>query len=52
MFGCYSFPNHVLADRDDLGNGIEAVSLRTALTEELPSVRSGTPRSYGITRWL
>ncbi|WP_258544120.1 glycoside hydrolase family 3 C-terminal domain-containing protein [Streptomyces ipomoeae] len=38
MFGCYSFPNHVLADRDDLGNGVEAVSLRTALAEELPGV--------------
>lgn len=38
MFGCYSFPNHVLADRDDLGNGVEAVSLRTALTAELPGV--------------
>ncbi|MFI6277305.1 beta-glucosidase [Streptomyces sp. NPDC050988] len=38
MFGCYSFPNHVLAERDDLGNGVEAVSLRTALAEELPSV--------------
>ncbi|MCX4903744.1 glycoside hydrolase family 3 N-terminal domain-containing protein [Streptomyces sp. NBC_00878] len=38
MFGCYSFPNHVLAERDDLGNGVEAVSLRTALTEELPDV--------------
>ncbi|WP_371642133.1 glycoside hydrolase family 3 N-terminal domain-containing protein [Streptomyces mirabilis] len=38
MFGCYSFPNHVLADRDDLGNGVEAVSLRTALSAELPGV--------------
>ncbi|MEU1557411.1 glycoside hydrolase family 3 N-terminal domain-containing protein [Streptomyces scabiei] len=38
MFGCYSFPNHVLADRDDLGDGVEATSLRTALAEELPSV--------------
>jgi beta-glucosidase len=38
MFGCYSFPNHVLADRDDLGNGVEATSLRTALTAELPDV--------------
>ncbi|MEU9471799.1 glycoside hydrolase family 3 N-terminal domain-containing protein [Streptomyces avermitilis] len=38
MFGCYSFPNHVLAERDDLGNGVEAVSLRNALAEELPSV--------------
>ncbi|WP_105968856.1 glycoside hydrolase family 3 N-terminal domain-containing protein [Streptomyces geranii] len=38
MFGCYSFPNHVLATRDDLGNGVEAVSLRTALAAELPSV--------------
>ncbi|MFD3582686.1 glycoside hydrolase family 3 N-terminal domain-containing protein [Streptomyces sp. NPDC058683] len=38
MFGCYSFPNHVLAGRDDLGNGVEAVPLRTALAEELPSM--------------
>lgn len=38
MFGCYSFPNHVLAERDDLGNGVEAISLRTALTDELPGV--------------
>lgn len=38
MFGCYSFPNHVLSDRDDLGNGVEAVSLRTGLGKELPDV--------------
>ncbi|WP_406443636.1 glycoside hydrolase family 3 C-terminal domain-containing protein [Streptomyces sp. NBC_01613] len=38
MFGCYSFPNHVLSDRDDLGNGVEAVSLRAALAAELPGV--------------
>lgn len=38
MFGCYSFPNHVLSDRDDLGNGVEAVSLRTGLGNELPDV--------------
>ncbi|MEU6917394.1 glycoside hydrolase family 3 N-terminal domain-containing protein [Streptomyces olindensis] len=38
MFGCYSFPNHVLSDRDDLGNGVEAVSLQTALAAELPGV--------------
>ncbi|MFE5036737.1 glycoside hydrolase family 3 N-terminal domain-containing protein [Streptomyces sp. NPDC056683] len=38
MFGCYSFPNHVLADRDDLGNGVEALSLRVALAAELPGV--------------
>ncbi|MFJ3308408.1 glycoside hydrolase family 3 N-terminal domain-containing protein [Streptomyces sp. NPDC086549] len=38
MFGCYSFPNHVLADRDDLGNGVEALSLRAALAAELPGV--------------
>ncbi|WP_217559436.1 glycoside hydrolase family 3 N-terminal domain-containing protein [Streptomyces sp. GbtcB6] len=38
MFGCYSFPNHVLADRDDLGNGVEALSLRAALAAELPDV--------------
>ncbi|WP_051732760.1 glycoside hydrolase family 3 N-terminal domain-containing protein [Kitasatospora phosalacinea] len=39
MFGCYSFPNHVLSERDDLGNGVEAVSLRAALVDELPHVR-------------
>ncbi|MGW7546477.1 glycoside hydrolase family 3 N-terminal domain-containing protein [Streptomyces sp. NPDC054770] len=38
MFGCYSFPNHVLADRDDLGNGVQALSLRAALAAELPGV--------------
>lgn len=38
MFGCYSFPNHVLAEREDLGNGVEAVSLRHALMAELPGV--------------
>ncbi|MGI5459140.1 glycoside hydrolase family 3 N-terminal domain-containing protein [Streptomyces sp. CA-249302] len=38
MFGCYSFPNHVLADRDDLGNGVEAAPLREALAAELPGV--------------
>ncbi|MGW1025427.1 glycoside hydrolase family 3 N-terminal domain-containing protein [Streptomyces sp. NPDC002577] len=38
MFGCYSFPNHVLSERDDLGNGVEAVSLRAALEAELPGV--------------
>ncbi|MFJ9896472.1 glycoside hydrolase family 3 N-terminal domain-containing protein [Streptomyces sp. NPDC091280] len=38
MFGCYSFPNHVLAERDDLGNGVEAVSLRHALAAELSAV--------------
>jgi beta-xylosidase len=38
MFGCYSFPNHVLADRDDLGDGVEAMSLRAALAAELPDV--------------
>jgi beta-glucosidase len=37
MFGCYSFPNHVLSDRDDLGNGVDAVSLRTALAAQLSS---------------
>lgn len=39
MFGCYSFPNHVLSDRDDLGNGVEAESLRSALLAELPGVQ-------------
>jgi beta-glucosidase len=38
MFGCYSFPNHVLAGRDDLGDGVAADSLRTALAAELPGV--------------
>ncbi|MCX4760260.1 glycoside hydrolase family 3 C-terminal domain-containing protein [Streptomyces sp. NBC_01275] len=38
LFGCYSFPNHVLADRDDLGDGVEAIPLRAALAAELPGV--------------
>jgi beta-xylosidase len=38
MFGCYSFPNHVLSGRPELGNGVEALSLRDALTAELPGV--------------
>ncbi|WP_217141580.1 glycoside hydrolase family 3 N-terminal domain-containing protein [Streptomyces sp. AC627_RSS907] len=38
MFGCYSFPNHVLSDRDDLGDGVDAVSLRSALAAQLPGV--------------
>ena len=38
MFGCYSFPNHVLSGREDLGNGVAADSLRTALAAELPGV--------------
>ncbi|MER5787419.1 glycoside hydrolase family 3 N-terminal domain-containing protein [Streptomyces sp. NPDC001980] len=64
MFGCYSFPNHVLADRDDLGNGVEALSLRTALAAELPDVdwvfeqgcpireedRSGVPAAVAASR--
>lgn len=62
MFGCYSFPNHVLSDRDDLGNGVGAVSLRTALGVELPDVawefargcpirdedRAGIPEAIGV----
>ncbi|MEV0406868.1 glycoside hydrolase family 3 N-terminal domain-containing protein [Actinoallomurus sp. NPDC050550] len=36
MFGCYSFPNHVLSDHPDVG--VEAVSLREALAAELPDV--------------
>lgn len=64
MFGCYSFPNHVLADRDDLGNGVEALSLRAALAAELPGVdlmfeqgcpireedRSGVPAAVAASR--
>lgn len=38
MFGCYSFPNHVLSGRDDLGDGVAAVSLRSALAAELTEV--------------
>ena len=38
MFGCYSFPNHVLSDRPELGNGVEAPTLRAALAAELPGV--------------
>ncbi|MFD0663465.1 glycoside hydrolase family 3 protein [Thermocatellispora tengchongensis] len=38
MFGCYSFPNHVLSGRPELGIGVEALSLREALAAELPGV--------------
>jgi beta-glucosidase len=38
MLGCYSFPNHVLSDRPELGTGVDIVSLRDALTAELPEV--------------
>ncbi|THA75642.1 glycosyl hydrolase [Streptomyces sp. A0642] len=38
MFGCYSFPNHVLSSRDDLGNGVTAVPLRSALAAQSPDV--------------
>src|SRR5262249_8803213 len=34
--GCYSFPNHVLSDRPELGTGVPIVSLRAALSTELP----------------
>lgn len=38
MFGCYSFPNHVLSNRDDLGNGVTAVPLHSALAAQFPDV--------------
>jgi beta-glucosidase len=38
QFGCYSFPNHVLSDRPELGNGVPASSFREALAAELPRV--------------
>jgi beta-xylosidase len=38
MFGCYSFPNHVLAERPELGIGVAAPSFREALAGELPGV--------------
>ena len=38
-FGCYSFPNHVLPSFPELGNGIEALTLREALAAELPASR-------------
>jgi beta-xylosidase len=38
QFGCYSFPNHVLSDRPELGNGVPARSFREALAAELPRV--------------
>ena len=38
MFGCYSFPNHVLSGRPELGNGVEALSMRASLAAELPGV--------------
>ncbi|MCE6995539.1 glycoside hydrolase family 3 C-terminal domain-containing protein [Saccharothrix sp. S26] len=36
MFGCYSFPNHVLSDRPELGLGVDAPTFREALVAELP----------------
>ncbi|MEU4425560.1 glycoside hydrolase family 3 N-terminal domain-containing protein [Actinoplanes sp. NPDC024001] len=39
MLGCYSFPNHVLSGRPELGAGVEIASLRDALAGELPEVR-------------
>jgi beta-xylosidase len=39
MFGCYSFPNHVLPSFPDLGDGIQAVTLREALQGQLPGYR-------------
>ncbi|HTJ32694.1 MAG TPA: glycoside hydrolase family 3 N-terminal domain-containing protein [Dactylosporangium sp.] len=38
MFGCYSFPNHVLSNRPELGIGVAAPTLREALAAELPGV--------------
>ena len=42
FFGCYSFPNHVLPSYAELGNGVEAFSLRHALEAEL----ANNPLSY------
>ncbi|ONI91099.1 hypothetical protein ALI22I_10055 [Saccharothrix sp. ALI-22-I] len=39
MFGCYSFPNHVLSDRPELGLGVAAPTFREALAVELPGVQ-------------
>lgn len=38
FLGCYSFPNHVLHDRPELGLGIEVPSLLAALRAELPEL--------------
>ncbi|MBG0560790.1 glycoside hydrolase family 3 N-terminal domain-containing protein [Actinoplanes aureus] len=39
MLGCYSFPNHVLSDRPELGTGVPIVSIRQALADELPDAQ-------------
>ncbi|WP_314176478.1 beta-xylosidase/alpha-l-arabinosidase [Streptomyces winkii] len=39
LFGCYSFPNHVLPHHPGYDNGIETLSLLDALTAELPTAR-------------
>ncbi|MBO0807028.1 MAG: glycoside hydrolase family 3 C-terminal domain-containing protein, partial [Actinobacteria bacterium] len=39
FFGCYSFPNHVLPSFPELGNGIQALTLREALAADLPDSR-------------
>jgi beta-xylosidase len=37
LFGCYSFPNHVLSRHDSHGAGVEVASLLDALRDEFPS---------------
>jgi len=37
FFGCYSYPNHVLPSYPELDDGIQAPTLREALTAELPA---------------
>jgi len=37
FMGCYSYPNHVLVDHPELGLGVAADSLFTALRQEFPA---------------
>ncbi|RSM64272.1 glycosyl hydrolase [Actinoplanes sp. ATCC 53533] len=47
FMGCYSYPNHVLVDHPELGLGVAADSLFTALRQEFPAaelvLREGCP---------
>lgn len=48
FMGCYSFANHVLPRYPELGIGVEADSLLTALRAELPGVRVEFARGCAV----
>ena len=44
FMGCYSYPNHVLVDHPELGLGVAADSLFTALRQGVPRRRADAAR--------